>query len=82
MKYSAYAFQYTKDTTLRWFQYRISHRILATNEYLFKLKLKDSKLCRFCNIKHESVIHLFVAEERWGFTINNRCDVATFANYD
>ena len=60
MKYTAYAFQYTKDTTLRWFQYRISHRILATNEYLFKLKLKDSKLCTFCNIEPESLIHLFV----------------------
>ena len=57
MKYTAYAFQYTKDTTLRWFQDRISHRILATNEYLFKLKLKDSKLC---NIEPESLIHLFV----------------------
>ena len=50
MKYTAYAFQYTKDTTLRWFHYRISHRILATNEYLCKLKLKESKLCTFCNI--------------------------------
>ena len=35
MKYITNAFQYTDDTTLRWFQYRISHRILATNEYLF-----------------------------------------------
>ena len=60
MNYTAYAFQYTKDTTLRWFQYRISHRILATNEYLFKLKLKDSKVCTFCNIEPESLIHLFV----------------------
>ena len=31
MKYITNAFQYTNDTTLRWFQYRISHRILATN---------------------------------------------------
>ena len=48
MKYITNAFQYTDDTTLRWFQYRISHRILATNEYLFKIKIKDSKLCTFC----------------------------------
>ena len=61
MKYITNAFQYTNDTTLRWFQYRISHRILATNEYLFnKIKIKDSKLCTFCNIEPESLIHLFV----------------------
>ena len=47
MKYITNAFQYTNDTTLRWFQYRISHRILATNEYLFKIKIKDLKLCTF-----------------------------------
>ena len=33
---------------------------LAKNEYLFKLKLKDSKLCTFCNIEPGSLIHLFV----------------------
>ena len=60
VKYITNAFQYTNDTTLRWFQYRISHRILATNEYLFKIKIKDSKLCTFCNIEPESLIHLFV----------------------
>ena len=91
MKYTAYAFQYTKDTTLGWFQYIISHRIYATNEYLFKLNLKDSKLCTFCNIKHESLIHLFVecehVENVWnmleswisetcGFPLNfNKCEI-------
>ena len=33
---------------------------IATNQYLFKLKLKDSELCTFCNIEPESLIHLFV----------------------
>ena len=57
MKNITNAFQYTNDTTLRWFQYRISYRILPTNEYLFKIKVKDSKLCTFCNIEPESLIH-------------------------
>ena len=91
MKYTTYAFQYTKDTTLRWLQYRISHRISATNEYLFKLKLNDSKLCTFCNIEPESLFHLFVecehVENVWnmlesyfsepcGFPLNfNKCEI-------
>ena len=58
LKYITNVFQYTNDTTLRWYQYRISHRILATNDYLFKIK--DSKLCTFCNIEPESLINLFV----------------------
>ena len=97
MKYNTYAFQY-KGTTLRWFQYRMSrfqyrmsHRILATNEYLFKLKIKDSKLCTFCNIEPEGLIHLFVecehVENVWnmleslisetcGFPLNfNKCEI-------
>ena len=60
MKHITNAFQYTNDTILRWFQNKISHRILATNEYLLKIKIKDSKLCTFCYIVPESLIHLFV----------------------
>ena len=60
MKYITNAFQFTNNTTLRWFQYRISHKILATNEYLFKIEIKDSRLCTFCNIESEIVIHLFL----------------------
>ncbi len=32
----------TKNTTLKWFQYRINHRILATNEFLHKIKILNS----------------------------------------
>jgi len=41
-------FKVTKSSSLQWFQYKINHRILATNEYLFKIGLKNSNKCYFC----------------------------------
>ena len=32
----------TSDTRLKWFQYRILHRVLTTNNYLYKRKVIDS----------------------------------------
>ena len=53
-------FTYTSDVTLRWFQYRISHRILATNELLFKMKILNNKMCSFCKAETENIEHLFI----------------------
>ena len=41
------------------FQYKILNRILATNSFLYKLKLKETNLCTFCNETKESIMHLF-----------------------
>ena len=41
-------FNFTNDTKLIWFQYRIIHRILATNKYLHAIKIKNDPLCSFC----------------------------------
>ena len=38
-----------KNTKLHWFQYRILHRILATNDLLTKMNIKQNNLCTFCN---------------------------------
>ena len=38
----------TSDTRLKWFQYRILHRVLTTNDYLYKRKVIDSDGCTFC----------------------------------
>ena len=43
-------FNFTNDTKLIWFQYRIIHRILATNKYLHAIKIKNDPLCSFCSI--------------------------------
>ena len=49
----------TKDTKIRWFQYRLIHRILATNAFLHKLGIKESANCTFCDSNSETLIHLF-----------------------
>lgn len=48
-----------KDTYLRTFQYKFLHRIIATNTLLYKVKLKNSKLCTFCKVSDEIMEHLF-----------------------
>ena len=58
-----YFFTYFQDVSLRWFQYRLSHRILATNDFLCEIKIKQTDLCAFCQTKIETLLHLFVACE-------------------
>ena len=48
------------DTKLRWFQYRLIHRILSTKSFLYKIKLSDSDLCSYCNKEPETLYHLFI----------------------
>ena len=52
-------FKITQDTTLRWLQYRIIHRCIATNELLHKINILDSNLCTFCGEHVENILHLF-----------------------
>ncbi|KAH3746366.1 hypothetical protein DPMN_180773 [Dreissena polymorpha] len=49
----------TVESTLRNFQYKYIHRIIATNKYLFKCKLSNSNLCDFCSENIETIEHLF-----------------------
>ena len=51
-------FKYTKQNKLILFQYKIFHRILTTNSFLFKCKLKETELCTFCQESKETVSHL------------------------
>ena len=59
--HKAYSLPYklTNDTQLRWFQYRLSHRILATNTFLNKIGIKDHNKCSFCKTHPETLRHLF-----------------------
>jgi hypothetical protein len=54
-----FPFNITNDTKIQWFQYRIIHRILGTNDLLFKFGIKSSPECFFCKSGVETIEHLF-----------------------
>lgn len=52
-------FSITKDTRLIWFNFRIIHRTLGTNRYLFLSKIRDNDLCSLCQMETETILHVF-----------------------
>ena len=56
----------TKETKLRIFQFKLLHRRIATNSFLYKIEVKDTDKCFFCKSETECLIHLF-----WDYTIVN-----------
>ena len=52
-------FRTTRNTKLQNFQFKLSHRITATNSFLFKCGLKETELWAFCRETKESLLHLF-----------------------
>ena len=49
----------TKSTKLIEFHFKLFHRRLATNNFLFKIKLKENGNCTSCQNAPETLIHLF-----------------------
>ena len=54
-------FKSTIDTRLRSFFIKLFYRAIALNDFLFKIKRKDSPLCSFCNNSPETFLHLFIS---------------------
>lgn len=52
-------FYVTKCAKLQWFQFRINHKILATNTFLCKINVSNNSLCTFCKNEEETIEHLF-----------------------
>ena len=48
-----------KYSYLQNFQFKLLHRIIPTNSFLHKIKLKNTNLCTFCKIHDETIEHLF-----------------------
>ena len=53
------SFKITRETKLQTLQYRIIHRIIPCNEWLFNIKIKDNKTCNFCN-EIDDIAHFFI----------------------
>ena len=49
----------TKSTKLIIFQFKFLHRRLPTNSFLYKINVKDSDRCSFCEKETETLLHLF-----------------------
>ena len=71
----------TIDTKLRSFYFKIFHRAIALNDFLFKIKRKESPNCTLCNKKEETMVHLFCDCEKvapiWHdllITISQKCN--------
>ena len=53
------AFLCTNESKLRIFQFKLLHRKLATNCFLFKIGIVANDQCTFCKASSETLLHLF-----------------------
>ena len=53
------SFWSTRETKLREFQFKLLHRRIATNDFLYKIGIKQSDSCTFCGEATENLVHLF-----------------------
>ena len=44
---------------IKWFQYRVQHRIIGVHDTLYKCKISDDNICRLCQTSVETISHLF-----------------------
>ena len=60
----------TKNIEVRWFQFRVWHRILPTRKMLKIFKIIDNDQCVFCQQAVETALHLIIhcrkVREFWG----------------
>lgn len=53
------SFNITRETKLQSFQYKIIHRIIACNKWLYNIKIKQSGKCSFCDCE-DSIQHFLI----------------------
>ena len=49
----------TSFVKLRTFQFKLLHRNLALNDYLYNIGIVDSNRCTFCFLEKETILHTF-----------------------
>ena len=50
----------TKQIAVIDFQHKILNRIIATDSFVCKTRIRDDALCTLCNEDEETIMHLFV----------------------
>ena len=53
-------FKSTLNQRLRYFQFRISHRIIGVNKLLFAMGLSQTDSCSLCSGARETISHIFL----------------------
>ena len=53
-------FKCTISTRIRSFYFKLFHRAIGLNDFLYKIKRKDSPNCSFCNTAPETYKHIFI----------------------
>ena len=53
------SFLYTKSYKLSYFQFKLLHRRIPTNKFLYTIKIKDNNLCTFFKTDIETIVHIF-----------------------
>ena len=78
----------TSDVHLKWFQYRLIHRLIPTQRYLFLIKISNSSMCTFCGSEPETISHLFwdcpFVQRFWADVlqwIHEKCPHCEFFNF-
>ena len=63
------SFHYTKSSNLRNFQFKLLHRKIPTNKFLYTIKVINNNLCTFCKKDIETLTHIFwtceIAQNVW-----------------
>ena len=49
----------TYDIKIRMFQFKVLHRIIPLNKFLFRIGIVEMYNCSFCHVEPESIIHIF-----------------------
>ena len=65
----------SQNSNLQWFQYRLNHRIIGTNDLLFQMNITTDNKCTFCKNEVENIIHLF-----WECKISQNLIIEIFSN--
>jgi len=56
-------FKCARETSIQSFQYKLNHRIVACNKWLFNITIKDSDQCEYCQCI-DTIIHFFIECEK------------------
>ncbi len=66
-------FSMLRNTKIQPFQYKILHRVILCNKWLYNIKTKESAICNYCN-KVDDIPHFFrkcsKVKEFWNMMIN------------